>query len=913
MKQIKSLLRLLLYSSWFYLMLVVVALISYGQMISMNFYQDDSALVFKLTHLSEPAGNLGRGIFGQGPYRFTITPYLPIFHFFGYNPKAYYFLDLILIVASVFSVYIFFLYFLRDKLKSRLTALLFAAGYAGSDSLIRIFNSPLTALSIIFSCGAIGFYYQYYKRKKLVWYLCSIISFFLAVYFGVIRTHYLIFVVLAFEIIFFLVRKYQSFNKFFSSLIVSLLRLTPFLYLFQKFILADLDARSNQGISFLQSLIHGELYKTYSLFTTLGNMILSNQIFPKIYSLLEKSFNINLIPRNIIAIFLLILLVLLFYLYKNQLLSKKATLAFLSFISAVLIVSRMVFSYHGLLLNINNNVSLFTGIFFLLTTLIFLKILPHKKIALLFLFWMIVNLLLYAAYLPTSPLTSDDRYITHSVVPLIGLLSLWSVDLTRKLKGKKLSYLPVFLILIWGVLNLISAVSWHSDIINHRSNPSKRFFSELQTYYPTIPKKSLFYFYIPDKPFAHAHYDSGFGVGQMPNETAIAWRYGVDRYDLIIVNSFNDLKKQVKENKIPLENIFAFIADPDNLIDTTNKTRSLLKDGSDSEDKNTFKSETKLNISTVGTSFEINPLEINPENILSLTDLKLTLKIAGEPLPTTGLNFPVKNVLTYHQFSKETMFSAFDYQDWQEAIHKTTQISSNNLWLDHQPNLSLDGNPETFWQGDRIEWSKNKSNLILDLGQVTETVGIKYKNGPSSLSPTKFEILSSVDGKDFQRVTVVSRSYSDQLSYDLEQIVNFDPIKSQYLKLSFLETSSNDSPALAEIEIIPEKFKNIDHEEIEKFLEAPFNYVESIDNWETLMNHLGTAGKVQFFWKTDGSDKWRSKTDSFFTLNYDSQVHDIEMIIPSEGHYLKELKIVPKIPGKLILEQIKYQNIPLFK
>lgn len=879
----------------------------------MNFYQDDNALVFKFTHINEPAGNLGTGIFGQGPYRFTLTPYLPIFYLFGYNPKAYYVLDLIFIVVSVIAIYIFFLSLFEDQLKARIAALLYSAGYIGSDSLIRIFNSVLTSLSIIFSCGAIGFYYQYFKKNNLLWYFFSLFSFFMAIYLGVIRTHYLFFVIIACEIIFFMARKFKSIKEAISLIIIGILKIVPFFYLFQKYVIAELDSRSDQGIKFLESLINGDLYNTYSFFTTLGNMILSNQIYPKIYTALQQTLNFVLIPRNIVILLFLILLIVVIYLYKNKLLSRKFSLGLIMLVTIILIISRKIFSYQGLLLNINNSVSLFTGIFFALTCSIFLKALPHKRIAILFLSWMAVNLLLYSAYLPTNPLTSDDRYITHSFIPLVGLLSIWSVDLTRKLKHKKLNFLPLVILLGWGILNLVSAVWWHTDIIRHRSDPSKRFFSQLKNYYPTFPKKSLFYFYIPDKPFAHPHYDSGFGVGQMPDETAIAWRYGVDRYDLTIVNSFSDLKKQINENKTPLEHIFTFISDPDNLINTTQKTRFLLQHGSFSEIQNTTISNTKLNLSPYDTIFEIEPMNINVNNISSLTDLKLTLKLTGEPLNPANLNFPLRDIHTNNQFSKETIASAFDYQTWQADFQKDFKITTDNNWLDHKSNLAVDGNPETYWQGDRIEWSNIKSNLILDFGQVIKITGINYRNGPSSLAPTKFEILTSANGQNFNTVTQVSRSYTDQESYRKIQRINFDPTIAQYVKLNFLETSSDDSPAISEIEIIPEKFRDLDLEQVYQFLDTPFNFVESLNQWEILMNNSGSIGKVQIFWKTDSSDKFRSDINSSFALSYDGNPHDIFVTIPSDGQYLKEIMLVSTIPGKLLLENIKYQNIPLFK
>ncbi|KKQ96663.1 MAG: hypothetical protein UT23_C0027G0012 [Candidatus Woesebacteria bacterium GW2011_GWA1_39_12] len=75
-------------------------------MLGMGVWKDDNAVFFKFTHINEPAGFFGTGIFGQGPYRFSVTPYWLIYQLVGYQHVwAYYLLILIFYFLITYLVY----------------------------------------------------------------------------------------------------------------------------------------------------------------------------------------------------------------------------------------------------------------------------------------------------------------------------------------------------------------------------------------------------------------------------------------------------------------------------------------------------------------------------------------------------------------------------------------------------------------------------------------------------------------------------------------------------------------------------------------------------------------------------------------------------------------------------------------
>src|SRR3990167_3960762 len=87
------------------LFLAILVLVSYGQLLFMQPWQEDNVIFFKVAHINEQAGYLGRGILGEGPYRHTITPYYLLYKIFGYNIPVFYSLMLLSYFFSTVCIY----------------------------------------------------------------------------------------------------------------------------------------------------------------------------------------------------------------------------------------------------------------------------------------------------------------------------------------------------------------------------------------------------------------------------------------------------------------------------------------------------------------------------------------------------------------------------------------------------------------------------------------------------------------------------------------------------------------------------------------------------------------------------------------------------------------------------------------
>mgnify|MGYP001609329405 CR=1 FL=1 len=157
---------------YYWVIILLVLFVSYGQTLFMLPWQDDNALFFKLAHIKEPAGYLGKGIFGEGPYKYTAFFYYPIYLIFGFRPFFYFAFGLLLYTVSIYVVYKITVKML-DKNAGMLAGFLYAGGLIASDGYIRIFNSAITSLSVVLVLLFFYAYWKFYKEKMNLWYFLS--------------------------------------------------------------------------------------------------------------------------------------------------------------------------------------------------------------------------------------------------------------------------------------------------------------------------------------------------------------------------------------------------------------------------------------------------------------------------------------------------------------------------------------------------------------------------------------------------------------------------------------------------------------------------------------------------------------------------------------------------------------------
>lgn len=263
------------------LFLMVLVFVSYGQLLQMFPWQDDHALFFKLGNIAGPAGYLGSGIFGQGAYKYTAAFYYPIYLLFGYKTTYYFLLSLIFYVFATLTIYKVFSEVINKK-AGIIASFIFACGYVAADGFTRLYNSVGTSLSIILLNLILLFYWRFYKGKGYRWYFLSAASYLLAAEMIRYRTHYVVAVVILFELLF------LTFRKATKSIISSIVRMLPFLYIFYRYFVSSSDSRSAQVKELLVSVLHGNFYKLYSFFSSLGNLVVPDWLTRAVFKHLPK-------------------------------------------------------------------------------------------------------------------------------------------------------------------------------------------------------------------------------------------------------------------------------------------------------------------------------------------------------------------------------------------------------------------------------------------------------------------------------------------------------------------------------------------------------------------------------------------------------------------------------------------------
>ncbi len=878
----------------FALVLIVVVLISYGQLLKMATWEDDQALFFKLAHINEAAGYFGAGPLGSGVYRFSATPFIPIYTLFGFNTTIFFAFLIILYIIATLIVYKTFSLILGD-VGGKIAGFLYAAGYIASESIIRMNNSATTSISIILSSLILACLWKFYKQNRYIWYIPAVALYGVAVLVSYARIHYFIVVIILFELIF------LTFKKPIRSIIYSLIRLIPFIFIFYNNYLIDTDSRAGEVHNFLVSLSHGQFYLLYGFLASLAYLVVPDWFIDMILRLSPLSITIALVlfstGMTVVCLW------------------NNIRLRFLILILVPTLITWIVFSN-----NIFNTPLLRTdqqhlfvvnlgGIIILLSILIFIIAGKHRKLYTFLLFWLFGNLAAYSAYLPTYAFDTVDRYTAHSFLALAGIAGLLYVVLPKdRLVGK----IGVAIIVLLAAGNIYHSLTYQHNILQIRSYPSKRFYTQLKNFLPKIEKDDIIY--IDVAPEAQNIYNANISAAMMPDTTAFAWRYGVDRYDFKLTSDFDELIKIITSDKIPPTKVHTFWYSKDGLTDTTKDITAFLSNNFQSDALITNLpqvSHTTLNTEPQGTSFTQPDTVINITNsIRSALPSVLSLYISATPADTSNISFPLIN-RDDSTIKKSPFFNnlalgrfAFDYQKEKLAFYKTAQFETSSQWQSRIGKNVSDQNPTTIWQADRILWNSDKAFIKIKLGSPMEIDRIAWINGFANNTPTEYTIETSVDGNNWTNVkntTLIRR-----LGTAETQTEKFSPIWAQFIRINFVKTIDGDSPSIAELWVIPAKFKDLDIKETDVFLDSPFAYITSSETFNYTLTQMNVRGRAKVYWEGNRESIRQSSSNTEFDLIYDGSIYEYKIPLPAGGTFINKVILSNlNIPGKITVENIK--------
>jgi hypothetical protein len=854
--------------------LFLVALISSGQMMLMYIWKDDNAIFFKFTHLAEPAGYLGRGLFGEGPYKLSVAPYWFIYKLVGYSPVfPYYILAFATYFAAILAVYLLFTLFFEKK-TAKISAFLFASGYIASEGFYWLASSWILSVSIILTVLAVAATYVYTQKPTKWYYLFSVASYLLALLVTPVRTHYVIALVL---LIHFLWGKYKFTLKGIGGLIV---RLIPYLILFYWFYILSADSRTTSFSDFFRSLLHGDLYVLYSSLTTAGSMFITDLQWNVILNLLRPLFGRNILSTFVVLTFTVLTSFLLYRKSSKRLTSGIAALYIVSsfiifLLSRKIIFSPQINSFAGAVF-----VTSFGGIilaFFTFLSLVFSK--ENRKTLLFFLMWFITSLFVYTAYIPTSSYATIDRYLGHSFVAVAVLYGLLATYTKRRI--------ITILVIVFGVLNIFASFQSQRAIVQTRSIPARSFYTQLSEQLPILIKGDTLYFDLSQK--GREVFAAAFSVGQMPESTALAWRYGLDRYDFNLVTDYSDLVKKIESKEVDPQKIHAFYFDGIKLFDTTNEYQRKNKD-------------TKIDFTLGGRLLDEYTFM---QSTSSVREVHFEIIMTASPKRLLITDFPVING-TVDPIVKDASFQdvAKKYFAFRSASTKTIEATSSSQWQERVIANIHDNNENTVWQPDRILWHDGLQSFTLDTGTVQNIDRLVWKNGFDNNTPTDYKIFVSKDNRNFEEVLHIEKTRK-LLGGELQE-ERFTPKSARFVRMQIVKSLNDDAPGISEAWVIPSEFANYSVNDLESYYKHPFAYIPDLKSYIHSLQTLKYRGILNFHWYNNKNIAFQTSDTSKFEVVYDGKPHTYKFTVPAGGTELHKLRLVSTtIPGEIQITQLK--------
>lgn len=841
---------------------IFIIALSFGQSLNFELWQDDNALIFKLQHLEEQVGVFGPGAAGLGAYRYIALPYIPIYQAFGMNLPILYFYALSFYFLAGVTVFFLAKQLTKNNILSFLTGAIFSAGFIGSDGILRLFNSAQTSYSIAFVCLFYYFLWRFVQKLGKWDYLMALFLFFISLETAFIRTQYLILPTLVFLILFLSWKKSDNRAR-------SLFLIVPFLLVYNYVLSYSTDSRAGLVKDYISAVLIGKFDYLHSFFGSLGNIVLPQPIQVVIFEwarFISLDYTNRLWTLQLIFTFLASVLTMAVLNRKkivNRILFSALPFVWFVFGIAFFQDSEFIFT-HSIDFDTIGIFSNFIGGLFLIfsVTLILTLARTQKslaKVSLFLLTWILSNIIAYSTYLPFLPLESINRYLTHSLVPYAIFLPLLLHQLSKKI--------VITLSSLVALTNIALSVDYQKNFIEEKSVPTQKFYTELRSYIPEIKKGSVLYFDIASDKQSQREFKDFFSVGSMPDTTAIAIRYGIDRYDFQMSSNFDEFLSFTEDKSV--SDVYSFFYGTDGLVDTTDLIRSRFYMGQES-------------------------------NGLSDLSTPAIFEFSARVKPQINVSESCANYTQDKALLRSYLLSRDQY-------YKNVKVETTSQERYLQAKFLVDDESDTLWRGSRGWWNNNqKEEIDIDLGSNKNVGQLVWINGYANSTPTEYFVYVSSDGKIWDSIKEVTEGGKKENGLVVNE--TFPTKLARYVRLTVTKTFDGDSPTIAEIEVVDDTFKSIVKDDV-KILENLAYCIDSQNGVRELNNFILARGIVGIVsWKTDK----RPNNSVNFTLIPDGRVHKYRVFLPAGGTRVSDTKIESlQIPAEIIISDSIFHYQPL--
>lgn len=806
-------------SYWWVLLLIVIIFASYGQTLNMYFWVDDWGMAYKMQHLDANIPNFGPGIFGDGAYRYNVTPFIALYPFFGLNAYPYFLIGIFFYFLATLTVYLLMKELSDKKTVALVSAIIFASGYIGSDAMNHLNNSYQLVQTGGLSALVVWFLIKYYQTNSKKYYIFSLLIYTAILEFLFLRSHGVFLLVFSASILAIVLYK--------KPILSTIFKLIPFFSVWiYMFFLDSRTSKEYDGVGrgdFLPNTInliatekHFELFNNFLI--TLSSVVFPDEVLFSIYRFIysyTSDVNYLLISLPVLIAFLLIII----FFFKLKLPFRVVIISGL-LLAAFFLYLVWSFNQKSAVWNPNLNQlfisSWFGSFLILLGSLYFVPTLRKKLYIPYFgLAWIISNVLTYFIYTPTTNLASNTRYLIPAFIGtcllLGGIFSLFS--------KKYLSFILIPLFVYCSLL--ISLTNERATyIVENISKPAKGDLQIIKDSVGSIDKNTIFYI--------EAANGSKFRTSELGGipHLAIPVILGFEGVAKVAL-SYDELFYLLKENQAQLGNIYTFFGKGESIINTTYEFRKLLSDvgrenpisewrintGSISSICCTTKS--VISSSELG-SVGVNPIFETDIDYPSLASLELTLRMKVDFL-SENIKLPFIDRTNYYltivdreTLSKEKISPANLITSEEQKRHlkseyerllfyKNVLVTSNSSEKTREVEFIKDNKSFTSWEAKSLDWRFDKKpvELIFNFGNETVFSNFIWINYTPLGTPIDYLLSVSNDGKNWEVLKHAQLGVKEAGEITVD---SFNNVKAKFLKMGINRTygGKTNTPGITE-------------------------------------------------------------------------------------------------------------------
>lgn len=767
--------------------------------------------------------------------------FTPLYKLFGLQAQAYFALGILTFFFASLAVYFFIKILTKNSLIAILSSLIFATGYIGLDQFTRMITSSINNLNIINVSLTLLLFILWVDTRKLRFYLATVFMFWFSIAIVPFRAFPLVLFLPTVEVI--LSIKPEHPLRIFKKLAFIAVRYIPFLLIV--YYLGISSYGSSTGDKVLTLFTPAFLKE---LFAILGRFVLLQPLakffgfFPSGTPYFKAGF----------TFFLAMILISLFFTKKYSRLGR-----------CLLIV-------------------------------LFLTIEGY-----------IGSLVILPSFDSDGPV---NRYLT---IAFLGYSAIFPVlvyflieEFTNLMKRKKLMLLaPVLVLPLIVIMASLSREYEQKIIIQERSMPARQFYKQLNNYLPSISGKNIFYFDRTDYAPVASRLGSIIMGAYRPKEVTLAVPYKVPLESIKIVDDFDSLVAALKDEEVDTSHIHTFYYDEKGLHQTTDKMLSLLEKGDRRE----------IPISQEDYYLEVtNPqLEVSLSNISSLTPMVINLNLKLTPLSTSFFSFPSYGLKTQDESKREQIKEFYEKQKLDKSLIFDYLLSRKRYFNNVKVEVSsshptyigkflIEDKIETWWIADEGPWLQVdvRTWIKIDLGE-EKTISRLIWYQLRDRVPSDYQISVSLDEISWKGVKSICIYEPFHQPHIKKAIENFAPVRARFVMLKINKTMNGWAPGLSEIEVIEDKYKNVDVPLALRIKQNPFEFIRGEKELQQTYDYLKRGGFLTLKTLTNKDQNISNSYNLRIPITLDGLYHEYEVPLSPRGTDLERIKLELNFPAKI--------------